>query len=301
MQMGQLGRLLTNGMRTAALLALAAMFSTAALAAEFVGTNINSGQIVYIATPKTSVMMTTTGSKPDGIILGPFQEIIYVLSGAGTVHTLNPYTRIDTTLATGLTTPTDLVMEPGCKTILVSDIGVNKIYRVNLSTHAVTTFFNGPDKIQGLTYDNSGNLFAADDQLNAIVQIDPVSGVILNQTSAGTPLNSLEGITFDGYTGQLFATSNAGQVLYEVTTDLSTITTISFTAEPVLHGIVSDSKGNLYVVGANGTTSFVLQYSIITGTEQTLNNIAGLEDIAQIYFGPCLKGRTGDAAACADN
>jgi len=296
MQMGQLSRFLSNGLKSVLLLAMAATFSNSALAAEFVGTNINSGQIVYIATPRTSVTMTTTGSKPDGVILGPYQQIIYALSGAGTVHTLNPYTRIDTTLASGLTTPTDLVMEPGCKTILVSDIGVNKLYRITLSTHAVTTFYNGPDKIQGLTYDTSGNLFAVDNQLNAIVQIDPTSGSILNQTSAGTPLTSLEGLTYDAYTGQLFATSNSGQVLYQVTTDLSTITTISFTAEPVLHGIISDNNGNLYVVGANGSSSFVLQYSVITGTEQTLNNVPGLEDIVQIYFGPCQKGRTGDSA-----
>jgi len=207
---------------------------------------------------------------------------------------------VDITLATGLTTPVDLVMEPGCKTILVSDIGVNKIYRINLTTHVLTTLYNGPDKIQGLTFDTSGNLFAADNQLNAIVQLDTVSGSILNQTSAGSPLNSLEGLTYDGYTKQLFATSNSGQVLYEVTTDLSTIATLSFTAEPVLHGIVSDGKGNLYVVGANSTTSFVLQYGISSGITQTLNNISGLEDIAPLFFGPCIKGRTGDSA-CGEN
>ena len=189
-------------------------------------------------------------------------------------------------------------MEPGCKTILVSDIGVNKIYRINLATHAMTTLYNGPDKIQGLTYDNSGNLFANDDQLNAIVQIDTTTGTIVNQTSAGSPMTALEGLTYDSYTQQLFATSTTGQVLYEVSTNLGTVTSILFTAEPTLHGIVSNGQGNLYVVGTNGTTSYVLQYTISTGVEKTLNNVPGLEDIAPIPPGPCPKGGGVSAEAC---
>jgi hypothetical protein len=289
---------LARGIQAAVVLVLAAMLCQPAFAAEFVGTNINSGQLVFISTPNTSVTITTTGAKPDGVILGPYQQIIYVLSGAGTVHIFNPYTKLDTTLATGLTTPTDLTMEPQCKSILVSDIGVNKIFRITLSTHALTTLYNGPDKIQGLTYDNAGNLFANDDSLNAVVQISPITGAIVNQTSAGSPMTALEGLTYDAFTQQLFATSTTGQVLYEVSTNLGTVTPILFTAEPTLHGIVSNGQGNLYVVGTNGTTSYLLQYTISTGIETTLNTVPGLEDITLIPYGSCPKGGGVSAEAC---
>jgi hypothetical protein len=294
MQMGQRGHgFQARGIKTVLVLILAGMFCQPGFAAEFVGTNINNGQLLFISTPNTAITITSTGVKPDGVIQGPFQQIFYVLSGAGAVHIFNPYTRLDTTLATGLTTPVDLTMEPGCKSILVSDIGVNKIFRITLATRAVTTLYNGPDEIQGLTYDNFGNLFAVDDQLNAIVQINTTTGAIVNQTPSGSPLTAPEGLTFDLYTEELFATSSTGQMLYEVPTDLGTVTPIPFTAEPTLHGIVSDGQGNLYVVGTNGTTSYILQYTIPTAAEKTLNTVPGLQDLAFILSGPCPKGGGG--------
>ncbi|HYA23445.1 MAG TPA: hypothetical protein VEF05_04750 [Terriglobales bacterium] len=276
---------------------LVMLFCQSVFATEFVGTNISSGQLLFISTPNGSAMITATGAKPDGVIFGPDQQIFYVLSGAGTVHIFNPFTRIDITLATGFTTPTNLTMEPGCTSILVSDIGVDKVFRITLSTHVVTTLYNGPDEIQGLTYDNNGNLFAVDDQLNAIVQINTVTGAIVNQTSPGSPLTAPEGLTYDSYTQQLFATSNSGQVLYEVPTTLATVTPIPFAAEPTLHGIISDGHGNLYVVGSNGTTSYVLEYTISSGIEKTLNTVPGLQDIAPILSGPCPKSG-GVSEAC---
>jgi len=298
MRMQPVPKYLSPNIKTLLVVGLAALLCQSALAAQFVGTNISNAQLLFITGSNTSVVITTTGAKPDGVVFGPDQQIFYVLSGAGAVHIFNPFTRTDTTLATGLTTPTDLTMEPGCKSILVSDIGVNKVFRISLSTHALTTLYNGPDKIQGLTYDNNGNLFAVDDQLSAIVQINTTTGFIENQTSSASPLTALEGLTFDNYTKELFATSNSGQVLYEVPTTLASILTIPFTAEPTLHGIVSDGGGNLYIVGANGTTSFLLQYSISTGVERTLNTVPGLEDIAPIISGPCPKNGGVSLDAC---
>jgi sugar lactone lactonase YvrE len=287
---------------TVLVLTLVTLFCQCVFAVEFVGTNISSGQLLVVTPPSGSVAITTTGAQPDGVIFGPNQQIFYALSGAGTVHIFNPFTRTDTIMASGFTTPAELTMEPACKSILVSDIGVNKIFRIAMNTHVVTTLYNGPDKMQGLTYDNGGNLYAVDDQLNAIVQIDTTTGAIVNQTPSASPMTALEGLAYDNYTQQLFATSNSGQELYEVPTTLSTVTSIPFTTEPTLHGIVSDNQGNLYVVGANGTTSFLLQYSIITGTEKTMNNVPGLQNIAPIISGPCPKGSSGVLAeACGGN
>jgi len=301
MRMQPVEKLSLRGIQLVLVLTLAALLVQSAFAAEFVGTNISSGQLLLVSPPNSSAMITTTGAQPSGLIFGPTQEIIYALSGAGAVHIYNPFTRTDTTLATGFTTPTYLTMEPACKSILVSDTGVNKIFRITLNTRVVTTLYNGTDKIQGLTYDNGGNLFAVDDQLNAIVQIDPATGAFLNQTPASSPLTAPEGLVFDYFTQQLFATSNSGQVLYEVPTNLLTVTTIPFTAEPTLHGIVSDNGGNLYIVGANATTGFLLQYSISTGVEKTLNTVPGLQDIALVISGPCPKSAGVLADACRGN
>jgi len=83
MQTGQpMNGFSVRGVQVALLLTLAAMFCQPGFAAEFVGTNINSGQLVFISPPSTSVTITTTGAMPDGVVVGPFQQIIYLLSGS---------------------------------------------------------------------------------------------------------------------------------------------------------------------------------------------------------------------------
>lgn len=294
----RLNILLTTGMRATLMLVLTAGLPFTVSATKLVGTDINSGKLLYLETPKTAVTITNTGTKPDGVILGPNQLIIYALSAAGEVHSFNPYALTDTTLAKGLTTPVNIVLEPGCKSILVSDIGVNKIFRIMLANRALTTFYSGPDKMQGLVYDTSAQLFANDDQLNAIVQLDP-TGTIISQTPVNSPLTTLDGLTYDNKTNALFATSNTGQVIYKVSTDLTTVSAIGFPGAPVLEGIVSDGTGNLYVVGVNGTTSTIFKYAILTATQTKMNTVPGLDDIALIPFGTCIKNG-GTASECEE-
>jgi len=288
-------RILIKTVYAALLLAIAAGISNNALATKLVGTDINSGKLLYIVTPNTVVTIASTGVKPDGVILGPNQEIIYALAGVGEIHIFNPYIQTDTLLAKGLTTPVNIVLEPRCKSILVSDVGVNKIFRIMLANKAVSTFYNGPDKMQGLVYDTSGNLFVNDVSLNAIVQLDG-TGTIINRTPISVPLTTLDGITYDHFTRAIFATSSTGQVLYRATTDLSTVSTISFPGKPILDGIISDGQGTLYVVGSDGTTSMLYKFVIVSSTQTPQNTIPGLDDIAIIPSGPCIRG--GTAGAC---
>jgi len=271
------------------MLALAAVLLQSASATEFVGVDINSGKLLYMPSPKTVVTIAKTGAKPDGVILGSYELIIYALAGAGEVHSFNPYTKADTTLATGLSSPANMVLEPGCKSILVSDIGVNKIFRIMLANHALTTFYSGPDKMAGLAYDSNSDLFANDQQLNAIVQLSHDGGII-NQTPSNFPLTTPDGLTYDAHTNALYATSNTGQVIYSVPTNLAKVSSISFPVAPVLEGIVSDGRGNLYVVGVNGTTGTIFKYAIVKAITTTLNAAPGLDDIALIPAGPCIKG-----------
>src|SRR5271154_525653 len=118
--------------RSAWTLAVIAGLLGQVFATELVGVDVNSGRLLYIQSPKTVVTIANTGANPDGVILGPYQQIIYALAGAGEVHSFNPYTRIDTTLATGFSSPDSIVLEPGCKSILVSDTGADKIFRITL-------------------------------------------------------------------------------------------------------------------------------------------------------------------------
>jgi sugar lactone lactonase YvrE len=288
-----LSKLLSRRVEALLLLALTAGAPHLYSATKLVGTDANSGKLLYLVTPKTVVTIANTGAKPDGVVIAPNQQIIYALSGAGEIHSFNPYTQTDATLATGLTTPVNIVLEPGCKSILVSDIGVNKIFRIILSNHALTTFYNGPDKMVGLVYDSNGDLFVNDDTLNAIVEFN-ATGAIIGQTPSNFPLTTPDGLTYDHKANALFATSDTAQVIYKVSMDLSTVTPISFPGAPVLEGIVSDGHGTLYVVGVNGTTSTLFKYVIATSTQTTQNTVPGLDAVALIPFGPCIRVRGTD-------
>jgi hypothetical protein len=182
---------------------------------------------------------------------------------------------------------------------LVSDIGVNKIFRITLSNKALTTLYSGPDQIKGLVYNPSGDLFANDLTLQAVLQLDPTSGDILNQTPGSSPLTTPDGLTFDVRTQKFFVTSSTAQVIYSISSDLTTVSSIGFSSVPVLEGITSNGAGILYLVGGNGTTNMLFKYDALTGTQTTLNTVPGLDGIALVPFGPCIKKR-GTDAECED-
>jgi hypothetical protein len=264
---------------------LAALAPTAS-AVNFAGTDNKNSKLLYIQTPNTEFTLETVGAQPVGVVVAPGQLMIYAISSVGEVHVFNPYTKADTLLAKGFTTPTDIVVEPGCESILVSDIGVNKIFQVT-SSGVVSTFYNGPDTIRGLVYDTNANLFANDVSAGAIVQFT-TQGVITAQTP-GPALTALDSLTYDQKTNSLFATSNTGQVLYQAPDNLSSVTTIPFANGTVLEGITSNGSGTLYVVGGNGTTNNIYQYTVSTGVTTKLNTVPGLDRISIIASGPCLK------------
>jgi len=265
------------------IIALAAIAS----ATNLVGTDNVNGKLLYLTTPKTNFTMFATGTQPTGIVVGPDQEIIYALSATGQIHMFNPYNNTDTLMVSGLTTPLDIVMDPGCKSFLISDPGANKIYRFTFAGNVLTTFYSG-DTIRGIVYDTGGNLFANDVTLNAVVQFTSM-GVVTNQTPSSSPLTAPEGLTYDNKTRDLYATSSTGQVLYQITDSLLTVTTIPFAHGPELEGITSDGQGNLYVVGGNGTSNVLYEYTVSTGTLKTFNSAGGLDRIALVPFGPCIS------------
>ena len=283
-----------------AILALAlTAFAHTAFAASLIGSDSAGNRLVYMKTPGTSKTMTSVGSTPVAVVVGPTQQMIYALSGKGEVHVYNPYTDTDTILAKGLSNPTDITLEPGCASILVSDVGVNKIYRINFAPLSVSVFYDGPDTIRGLIYDVNTNLFANDVSQNAVVQFS-VSGLIIGQTPAANPLIEPEGLTYDKKTNQLFATSNTGQVIYAISDDLFTVNNIAFTGGSTLEGIVSNGSGTLYFVGGDGTNNNLYQYSTKSGTTTKQNAVTGLNRVSISPTGPCIQPLGTDSTACEE-
>jgi hypothetical protein len=268
-------------------LGLMIALTATAFATDLVGTDNVNNKLLYLTTPKTNFTMFTTGAQPAGVVIGPFQQIIYAVSATGQVHLFNPYNDTDTLLVSGLTSPLDVVMDPGCKSFLISDPGANKIYRFTFTGSVLSTFYSG-DTIRGIVYDTLGNLFANDLTLNAVVQFS-TGGIIVNQTPSSSPLTTADGLTYDAKSRDLFATSTTAQVIYQITDSLLTVTSIPFAHGPVLEGISSDGQGDLYVVGGTGASNVLYEYTISTGATKTLNTAGGLDRVAVVPFGQCIS------------
>jgi sugar lactone lactonase YvrE len=125
------------------------------------------------------------------------------------------------------------------------------------------------ETFDGIAYDPYGNLYAVAGH-NTIIQINPVTGAILN-TLVLEPhhgINGGDGMTYDSYTGSLWAThaGTTGNGLLQIPITAAGLgSTFSFYPTPRVNapdGIKSDGKGNLYI-GAIWTLAV---YNIPTNT-----------------------------------
>lgn len=134
-------------------------------------TNFNGRQIYSLDTVSRATTLIDsvpgTNGNPDSLIFDSTGRIIYTIyNGApGQLRVYDPVAHTDTLLtATAFGSQlVDVTLEPGSNTILVADRLVGTIDRVNIGTGVTTTLgavgaFLG---VNGITYDNSGNLFAA--------------------------------------------------------------------------------------------------------------------------------------------
>jgi hypothetical protein len=174
----------------------------------------NMIDVVDTATNTVTPLFTVTNGPPDDLITDGPGILLYLAQGsssvanAGQLRMYNLNTHTDTMVASGLSRPADLVLDPGGATALVSESSIDEIVRVNLSTGVVTVLPTtypisaggiGPN---GLAYDASGRLFAnIGDRFGGptgsnVAQIDPVTGAIIHET---TGLNSVDGLTYDPY------------------------------------------------------------------------------------------------------
>src|SRR5262249_14226079 len=149
----------------------------------------------------------------DSLVFDPMGRIIYTALNAGQVRRFNPVTMVDQLLASGFSMPADLALEPGGNSVLVSEFGGGRIDRIDLTTNNVTVLATVGGNPEGLAYDGTGRLFANLGNRNGgptgkfVAQLNPVTGAILAQSPG---LDSLDGLTFDAFTGNLYAASLLG-------------------------------------------------------------------------------------------
>ena len=222
----------------------------------------------------TNTLVTQTPGRADSLIFGPNGNLIYSLLDTGQLGTFNGTT--NTILVGGLGQPADLTLEPSRNSVLIADHLGGRILRYVLGAPNATTLASGLFRVDGLTYDNSGKLFAVIGQ-NAVAQIDPLNGHIIKERFLGGARP--DGITFDPVSGALWVSDRSGNALFKVPTDLTSSTVFAAGLIPLPDGLESDGSGNIFVA-ASGTN--VYEYNIAGNIVTQENAVPGLDDLAPL-------------------
>ena len=252
-----------------------------ASASTIYATSIISNQVLKVDTVTNSVTPVFTSSGGvDSLVFDNAGRIIYSESVSGEVRRYDPATGTDDLLAT-VFNPVDLVLEPGGSSVLVSEFLGGTIVRIDLAMKTATPLRTYGGNPEGLAYDPAGHLFAnlgvrdflAD---KYIAELDPVTGAILQRSPGVT---SLDGLTYDSFTGQLFASALFGnQVCGFDPRNLSAGTTGCRGVVPDPDGLSSDGIGNLFIAATGDAR--IYQYDLISDTLIPRTFILGLDDVA---------------------
>jgi streptogramin lyase len=242
---------------------------------------------VNMATGAVTVLFNTI-STPDSVIVDATGRLIYTTQKIGTVSVFDPSTGTNSVIVNGLSYPRDLIFDPGATTLLVSNFNKGELDRVNLVTGTLTPLLKGQGTIDGLTYDPAGDLFAVVNHHTQIIQINPNTGAILKTLTVVTNHTvgyyGLDGLTYDPYTKQLWATDVGvgANCLVEIPTDLSTFTFFQVGNMATPDGLVSDGQGNLYI-GVN--LARVYEYNIPSDTITKQVKVKNVDDVALVPAG----------------
>ena len=246
---------------------------------------------VNLTTNMVTVIKTTGINPPDSMVVDSLGRLIYDLTDplASELHRFDPIANTDTVLATGangLSDPQDIVLEPGGNSVLVSNFLTGTITRTNLTTLVTTTLVAGVVHPEGLAYDGAGNLFAllGFGGTSTLNQINPVTGAILKTSAAFDSTNSLDGLTYDSFTGFLYATSKVGSVIYKINPATLAATLVPGSNIPTPDGLFSDNNGLLYIA-ARGD-SHVYSFNLTTNTATQLTLVPGIDDLGGLVLSP---------------
>lgn len=224
----------------------------------------------------TPVATSANGGGLDSLIFDNQGDLIYSIIGTNSIGIFNLNTHTNRILANGgnFNGVADMALEPSGATFLVSNAFDGSIDRVNIATGAATTLYNGGLRPDGVTYDNSGHLFAVLG-LTEVAQLDPTTGAVLKTIS--TP-NQPDSISFDALTGKLYVSSDGGG-FYTLPTDLSSATFTHVSGSPVFDGMASDGNQLFFVVRGRGAVIYDLNTGTVT---ETSPGISGADDIAPV-------------------
>jgi len=224
----------------------------------------------FNTTPPQLTTLYNIGAKPDDLILNSLGQLIYSVPALGVVNLYDPFAGTNTTLVSGMSRARDLQITPDGQSLLIALYPLGQIVRFNFATGTTTVLAKKLGNVNGIAYDPYGNLYAVA-KYNTIVQLDPVTGAVLN-TLVLEPhhgINGADGLVYDSYTGSLWGahagTTGIGVVQIPVTAaglGSSSSLYVFNTTGAAPDGIKSDGKGNLYI----GAIFTVLVYNIPTNT-----------------------------------
>ena len=249
-------------------------------------TSISGSQIDQVDTVANTVTTyLNTPSAADSIIFDSAGNVIYTELYTGDVVRYDPNTTTSTTLATSLSTPADMVLEPGGNSMLVSEFSGGNIDRITFP-NTVTTLSTGLGNPEGLAYDGT-RLFAnigyrgGGPTGKQVAEIDPTTGNIL---AVSPGLNSLDGLTYDPYSGLLYASSVFGNIIYSIDpNNLNNVQNATGTLGivPGPDGITTDGVGDIFIASSYSIgDSHVYQLNLISHTLTQDNFVSGLDDLA---------------------
>jgi len=257
--------------------------------------NQTLGQIdAYNTATGTNSVVDANANTPDSLIFANNgNSIIYTSNpnSGSNLYLYNIQNKTNTILASGTslgnsTSLRDLSLTPSGNSVLVSSTSTGQVYKVNLTTQAVTLLTSGT-KPQGIVFTPSGNLFL--NLGSGIEQINYPAGTVAN---TNTNYGALDGLTYDPTTGYLYATTgvngtNPSNTIIQInpTTLAENLITISGSNVPTslhLDGIEATSNGNLIIANYD---SSLLEYFTATNTATSLSSTPGIDDVAPLVGG----------------
>ncbi|MGA9530129.1 MAG: hypothetical protein WBS24_18590 [Terriglobales bacterium] len=243
----------------------------------------------FTTSPPQLTTLYTAAGQLDDMTVNSSGQLIYTIPALGEVNLFDPVANTNTTLVSGLKWARDLEIEPGGQTMLIAIYSPGEIVRYNFSTGTTSVLISKLGTCDGITYDPNGNLYAVANH-NTIIQINPTTGAKIATLTLEPhhAVNGGDGLTYDSYTGSLWATHDGttGLGLLQIPiTQTGLGTTFTFYNIPAFKangsapdGIKSDGKGNLYI-GAIFTAAI---YNIPSATITQMVITKGADGVALV-------------------
>jgi len=158
--------------------------------------------------------------------------------------------------------------------------GAGWLQRIDLVTGAHSTLAALP-WVDGTAY-NGTALYVNAGALGSqkVMQIDPLTGAVINAGDPNFNVGFLDGLTYDPVSNLLYAANGLCLQTFDPTTLKAGACVGSFLAQ--LDGVETDGHGNILVAEANYGVGI---YNIGAGTSSTLFVANGIDDIAPVFGG----------------